>query len=510
MQQVSSSVGVIIRTRDRLPFLHRALASVAAQTHRNWQVVLVNDGGEPAALNELIEALGTPGTDSPPFPRERLQVAHLSPAAGRSAAFNHGLALLDTEFVTCLDDDDSWHADFMQALLAFHERVRPMVPDLGGVMAMVTAIREEVIEQPDGQTEIAELGEDGLAQAFKRRDFLVNPVAYATYRHDLYPVQWMLRREAVARLGGFPEEFDVMEDRAFMARFLQHWQLAVLDRKLARHHRRVSRLADTRRTTAMNTLDNPSYDWRLFADLARIGVHSPMPEKTASGDPATLLRAIASTVVKELNDETSALWHKIDGEARTLREGVAALAGQVAVPAASDRIEPPPEHVAYSLWQSLDAGEIGHDIAPGKTFLGRFMLSQGFTLPGQLVLASALRRRLDIQLPETRDWSALEIVLGGLAMRGGGLICEAVIGSTEGFLFETALSLWQKRLGGGREHHFVAAHVHACPPMGNVHLRREFSATDLGGGQDAKLSIILPKSARNFRFCLHDVVISRA
>ncbi|MCC5989413.1 MAG: glycosyltransferase family 2 protein [Pararhodobacter sp.] len=504
MRDFGTSVGVVIRTRKRPHFVARALRSVAAQTHDDWRVVLVNDGGARAPLDALIDSLAT--GDGKGFPRERLLTEHLPKSIGRSAAFNHGLARLDTGFVACLDDDDSWQPDFMQGLLAFHARIGALVPDLGGVMAMVTAIREEVIHHPDGREEIVELGEDGLANAFRRRDFLVNPVAYATYRHDLYPVQWLLKREAVVQAGGFPAEFDVMEDRAFMTRFLQHWQLAVLDKPLARHHRRVSRTADTGRTASMNTLDNPSYDWRLFADLARIGIHSP---SGTGPDLATLVRAVASTVVREINDETSAIWHKLDGEARRLRERIEALGSMSGAQPTADQLETAPERIGYALWQALDGQEIGHAIDPAAGFAGRFSLSQGFTLPGQLILASAALRRFDIQLPETRDWSAVEFSLDGLAPPGNGLVCEAIIGSAEGFLFETALSLWQKKGFGSGEHRFIATHVHSCPPMSRVHLRRWFSAAELAQGSDAKLSIILPKAARNFRFCLHDLVISR-
>ena len=524
---VAGSVGVVIRTRDRPLFLRRALESVAAQTHQDWRIVLVNDGGNAARIEALIDALsagnapsggpqalgpgaatapgpgkGTGTRLTAPFPRERVTLLHLTPAQGRSAAFNRGLERLDTDFVACLDDDDSWHPDFMRALLEFHHKVQPLVPDLGGVMAMVSAISEEVIRQPDGHETILERGEEGLANSFTRRSFLVNPLAYATYRHDLYPVQWMLRREAVAALGGFPEDFDVMEDRAFMARFLQHWQLAVLDRKLARHHRRLGRLADTARTAAMNTLDNPSYDWRLFADLALAPLHSPHGKHALAQDLPALIRAVAASVVKELNDETSALWHKIDGEARGLRDALGGSTGRHARNSAS------PERTAFSLWQALDGQQIGHAIAPGTAFAGGFTLSQGFDLPGQLVFADAAERRLVLQLPETRDWSALEVSLDGLAAPGTGLICEAVIGSDEGFLFETGLAHWQGSMLSGRKPRITATHVHHCPPHGHVLIRRDFAASELAAGSDCKLSIILPRAARNFRLVLHDLVIS--
>ncbi len=496
MEHSEPSVGVVIRTRDRPVFLARALASVRAQTHGTWQVALVNDGGAPGPVDALL----APAGGAPAVPPERLHLLHLDPGVGRAAAFNRGVAALQTDFITCLDDDDTWEPGFMAALVAFHAQIAPLVPDLGGVAALARAVIEEFLPDPADPLHgtLRELGEEPLPRAFQRSEFFLNPLAYACYRQDLYPVQWMLRREAVLRTGGFPEAFDVMEDRAFMNRFLRDHRLAILDKPLARHHRRAARRSDTARTVAMNTLDNPSYDWRMYADLA-------LPPDGL--DPAFEL-------LREVNYETSAIWQKIDGEASDLRQRLAALEAGMAKAAPGRPAPAPPAAPAkrpkaalFDLWhRASDPWQAGV-IAPDTPFADRFVLSQGFSQPGTMFALSVPDQRFEVQIPETRDWAAVEFLLDGLIPPGAGLRWELSLHGDTGFLFETALCQRLAEADGQVRHQFHEPWVHACRPGAGCRVTRHFDSGALAVGQAPRLSVILPRQARNFRFCCAGFVL---
>ncbi|MFU8898314.1 MAG: glycosyltransferase family 2 protein, partial [Roseinatronobacter sp.] len=421
------SVGVVIRTKDRPVFVKRALATVMAQTHRNFHIILVNDGGD---LSQLQAALAPDGVLI--VPQERFTLLNLNPGLGRSAAFNRGVAALQTDFVTCLDDDDTWDADFMSALLAFFLETVPSVPDLGGVGAQVIALKEEIIGTGP-ETEIRVIGEDSLPAAFHRGEFFLNPLAYACYRQDIYPVQWMMRRDAVLQIGGFPEHFDVMEDRAFMNRFLARWRMAILDRRLAYHHRRIQRAEDRTRNVLLNTLDNPSYDWRYFADLAR-----PAIDLETDSAMAAIIRSIVSDLLSEVNYETSAIWQKVDGEMRSLRAQLSedrdALLHQLET-APSCRAPAPPDtdttkamgcegrisaSALFDLWKVFPQGEHAQYVTPNTAFAQRLSLSINAPQYGLLLHASSHTHKLVLQIPDTGDWAALEMRLDGLAAAGQG------------------------------------------------------------------------------------------
>ena len=84
------SVAIILRTRDRQPFLPRALRSILAQTHPGWHVYIVNDGGDAGPVETAIApyraALG-----------DRLSTFHLPCGVGMEAASNYAIAAASEE-----------------------------------------------------------------------------------------------------------------------------------------------------------------------------------------------------------------------------------------------------------------------------------------------------------------------------------------------------------------------------------------------------------------------------
>lgn len=501
-------IGVVIRTKDRPLFVTRALKSVLDQTSTTWKVMLVNDGGDAELLIKTIADAGL----SAPFDNGRMTVKSLPKSVGRSEAFNIAARALETEFVCCLDDDDTWEPSFLEEALDLYDRTLPLAADLGGVAALVTAVREDIIVE-NGEEKIIPLGSEDLPHAFKRKDFFINPIAYATYRHDLYPVQWMLKRDSVLYVGGFPVDFSVMEDRAFMTRFLQHWRLAVLDKPLAFHHRRIRRSGDQTQTIAMNTLDNPSYDWRLYSDLAKIEVNSPIGDAKdgplSSRLAGDLIRASSATIIKELNDETSALWHKLNGEAVSLRARIDSLEARLGAVAPMQEVEAPPKQRVWSLWDAVGEKDRGYILSSTHPFLDRFTLEMSDDQPGILFHASPSQRRMVLQVPKTLDHTALDLSLAGLGDTEGWLRCELILSASDGYLFQTGLSSTHRDKLGRKTSSFDESHVHSCPPGGSVKIVRDFPASLLRKGAAPKLSIVLPRQAQNFRLSCRDLVVSR-
>lgn len=96
-------VSVIIPTFNRAKRLPRAVQSVARQTFTDYDVCIVNDGGE------WTDNLALPSCGSP------VRVIHRA-RGGPAAARNTGLVSTDSEIVAYLDDDDEWRPNHLETL----------------------------------------------------------------------------------------------------------------------------------------------------------------------------------------------------------------------------------------------------------------------------------------------------------------------------------------------------------------------------------------------------------
>jgi len=106
------SVAIIMRACNRPVLLVRALASVLQQSHQNWRLYLVNDGGDQSVLEDILKDYRTAFGD-------RLVVIHHETNQGMETASNSALKQLKGGFVIVHDDDDSWHPSFLQKTTAF-------------------------------------------------------------------------------------------------------------------------------------------------------------------------------------------------------------------------------------------------------------------------------------------------------------------------------------------------------------------------------------------------------
>jgi glycosyltransferase involved in cell wall biosynthesis len=191
-------VGIVVRTKNRPWFLRRALADICAQGYAGWQVHVVNDGGDPAAVELALEAV-------PQELRERFGVTHNDSPHGRSAAANEGVRGLETEFVVLHDDDDLWDPRF---LLETVEWLDAHPEDVGVV------VRTEIVYEADD-------GRGGFAEA--ARAVFWPDIDRITYSDLLrinrfVPISYLYRREVHDRVGYYREDVHAAEDWEFNLR----------------------------------------------------------------------------------------------------------------------------------------------------------------------------------------------------------------------------------------------------------------------------------------------------
>jgi LmbE family N-acetylglucosaminyl deacetylase/glycosyltransferase involved in cell wall biosynthesis len=183
-------VSVIVRTRNRPALVREALESLAGQTARPSQVLLVNDGG--ASVAGLTAAFGGAFEVVLEERKER---------QGRSSAANRGVSLAGQDLVAFLDDDDLCYPDHLERLVrAYRSGPEPVV--YSDAVTVVYARREESWE-PLHRTLQYSL------------DFDPDLLLLANYI-PLHTV--LLPRALFTATGGFDETLEYSEDWDFLIR----------------------------------------------------------------------------------------------------------------------------------------------------------------------------------------------------------------------------------------------------------------------------------------------------
>jgi glycosyltransferase involved in cell wall biosynthesis len=174
-------VSVILPAYNRAQLLPRAIGSVLAQTHADFELIVVDDGSTDNT-EAVVRRLADPRIR---YLRRR--------NGGPGAARNTGIATARGEFVAFQDSDDEWLPHKLERQLARFGR------SAGGVGLVVCGHRETRVDA------ITELCVD---------DHLARGEAPASLLTGLWyvPATWLVRRDVLARAGSFDESLPSCED----------------------------------------------------------------------------------------------------------------------------------------------------------------------------------------------------------------------------------------------------------------------------------------------------------
>lgn len=220
---VTPVVSVVLPVRNAAATLGRAVASISAQTLREWELVVVDDG----STDGTAEVLRGWAQREP-----RMRVLH-RPAEGVVAASNAGLALARGRFVARMDADDEARPDRLAAQAEF--LANPAQADVGVVASLVEYGGDRLVNA-------------GYALHVDWVNSLVTPEAIALNRFVELPLahpSMMFRRELVARWGSY-EDGDFPEDYELCLRWLDAGvRMAKVPRVLLRWNDPPGRLSRT-------------------------------------------------------------------------------------------------------------------------------------------------------------------------------------------------------------------------------------------------------------------------
>lgn len=200
-------ISIIMPCYNGADYLKHSIASVYAQTFKNFELIVVNDGSSddsPTLLTELARAHST------------LHVIHQS-NRGEGAARNSGLKLARGEFIAFLDADDSWHPDFLSSLYqALQEKPNAMIAYCGWQNTGLSPNRCKPHIPPDYET------------FDKAETFL---------RSCPWPVHGVLtRRSTIMNVDGFNESWAFCVDYDLWLRIAPFHEMVLVPIVLAYYH----------------------------------------------------------------------------------------------------------------------------------------------------------------------------------------------------------------------------------------------------------------------------------
>lgn len=255
----SGDVAVIVRTKDRPVLLARALASIDRQSVRPRQLVVVNDGGDPAGVEAALGAVRQSVADD-------VVVVHHEVPVGRPRGMNVGVQASSAGAFAFHDDDDSWAPSFLATALEHLGR-----NDADAAVATRTAV---VFERIEG-ARIVELSRE-VYQA----DTASVTLTETLYRNATPPICLVYRRSAYDAVGGYDDSLTALADWEFLLRVLRVATVGFVDGEPLAfwHHRRDdlsangnSAYADARAHAAFNAGIRDGYLRRAIAEVDDLG-----------------------------------------------------------------------------------------------------------------------------------------------------------------------------------------------------------------------------------------------
>lgn len=197
-----TKVSVVIPAYNAEKFLERTLRSALRQTHRNLEVLVINDGSTDETLS-IAEAIARDD--------KRIRIITI-PNGGVANARNVGIQAASAEFIAFLDADDLWHPSKIELQL------EALTGPEGEGVAAVYTLRRTINLNDRATNQGGGLGCTGFMLA---RLLYAKPIGNGS--------SLLVRREAALRVGGY--------NPAWAAQGLGGCEDLDFELRLAAHHR---------------------------------------------------------------------------------------------------------------------------------------------------------------------------------------------------------------------------------------------------------------------------------
>ena len=196
------AITVIVTTRNRLHYLRKALQSVQDQTHKNHELIVLDDGSTDGTLDFLSKY--NPGC---PYSWKSFQ------SKERSFLRNHGASSAGGDFFAFLDDDDEWEPEKLEKQASFLKDH----PDVGLLFTKTTVIDESGSINPKMTREHDRLYAECARSGYSYADL--------AYKCMMFTSTILITRGAYASIGGYDSRYNANEDLDFYLRFSRQFKI---------------------------------------------------------------------------------------------------------------------------------------------------------------------------------------------------------------------------------------------------------------------------------------------
>ena len=181
---------VIIPLYNKVPYVAKAIGSVLAQTFKDYELIIVDDGSKDDSFAVARKAIE--GHDNCRICKQE--------NSGVSVARNNGVAISRGDYLCFLDADDWWDAQFLEAM----SRLIADFPEAG-----IYGTNYTIVNETKRKTRVAQIGvEDGF-----ERGYINYCQAYAkTMYMPLWTGAVCVPRTVFDEMCGFPQGIKLGED----------------------------------------------------------------------------------------------------------------------------------------------------------------------------------------------------------------------------------------------------------------------------------------------------------
>ena len=212
--QTKPSATVLLPVYNAEKYLVQAVESVLNQTYKDFEVLLLDDGSTDDSMQILKSIAG----------RDRRCSVYSWPNRGLVATLNAGLELAETEFVIRMDQDDICRPQRFEKQISFL-RQHPECVAVGVSLLHIDADGMPISETSDRYTH-----EEIDNALLSGRLGIAHPAA-------------MIRRSALAALGGYRPAYPHAEDLDLFLRLAEVGQLANLPEVLLDYRQHVAAIS---------------------------------------------------------------------------------------------------------------------------------------------------------------------------------------------------------------------------------------------------------------------------